>query len=462
MSGGGESFDVLMVGLDQGLFDLVAPLLAPLTFRHLATSADVEAFLDNYQLGAGSSVLISNAITGMNHFEIGQALSSYFQGLHLHFVTLDRQQFEVGNLKKNGFTHSFLLPFDQKVLADCLDEIKHKKAGGGGVKKFKAVKLLDVEAGQDLPFEVRAYLPANNKYVVLSGSGRVSEKKVEMLKQRNMNSLFIDTKQVDKFYEFAADRLISLGASTNDAVSHTEKTEKLQSTVRDLFRSILDVTNGMADFETGRDLMDQSKSIVKSFVEKKTGLNLAQKLKEIMGEGADSYSHAQTVSTIACLLSMATEIGQPEDLAIAGLFHDLGITGVAGEISIFDLPNLDEQTKESYMQHPKASLNILREKRITLTPQIADIIEKHHERIDGKGFPARLVAHRIPLEAQLLAYADAFEYLSRKREGKPQLTPHQVHDVIIEKVGLSPEVLSKIERFLGSIPSPTQLGKTGS
>jgi HD-GYP domain-containing protein (c-di-GMP phosphodiesterase class II) len=145
---------------------------------------------------------------------------------------------------------------------------------------------------------------------------------------------------------------------------------------------------------------------------------------------------------------MSTGIGQPEDLAIAGLFHDIGVEGMLDDVSIFDMEGLSPEAKEIYMRHPKASLALLKDRRITVTPIISEIIEKHHERMDGKGFPAQLPAHKIPPEAHLLAYADAFEHLTRPRPGQPMMQPLDVHKLIVEKLGLPINLLTLIGKNL--------------
>ncbi|MBX7231824.1 MAG: HD domain-containing protein [Bdellovibrionales bacterium] len=441
------SFDILLIGFDPVLLKILSEHLNPLKYKHLSTSQEVEQFLEDYQMAPGSSIFVSNSLTGMNQLEIGQSLSSYYPGTLLIFMTMDQTKFEVHKLKKNGFSECLLWPLDQQLTLECVENIKSKK-NSAGVRKFKAVKLVDIQSGQNLPFEVRTFLPINRKYALLTGNGTISDKKIEMLKQKSINSVFIATEELEKFYEYTADQLIQMGQATNDSVSQTEKSERLQTSVRHLFKSILDSSNQDNNFEGGRDLLEQSKKVVESFVEKKTGLNLQEKLNNFIGEGKDSYSHAQIVSSIACLMSMATGIGQPEDLAIAGLFHDIGIQGISQDITIFELDQLNEIEKKQYMQHPRLSLNLLKEKKITLTPIIAEIIEKHHERSDGKGFPSQLPKHKIPLEAQLLSYADAFEYLTRPKLGQKQILAHEAHDIIANKLGLSVELLIKISSFI--------------
>ncbi|RYZ80040.1 MAG: hypothetical protein EOP04_26645, partial [Proteobacteria bacterium] len=323
-------FDILIIGLHQVLLDQVVPFLNPLRIKQLHTAEEFSSFLEEYELAAGSTAFISNSLPNMDHLEVGQALSSCFAALSLVFITDDRSKFEVQNLKKNGFTESYLLPMDTRLLETAVEDLKRHKLGGA-LKKYKAVKLIDFQAGQNLPFTVRTFMPLNKKYAVLTTNGQISEKKMDLLKKKSVNSVFIAEEEVEKFYGFAADQLISLGAASNDSVTQTEKAERFQQVVRSLFRSILDSTDASSDLEVGRDLLDQSKKIVENYVTKKTGANLVEHLRAVIGDGGDSYSHAQTVSTVASLLSMGTGIGAPEDLAIAGLFHDIGIEGVKAD-----------------------------------------------------------------------------------------------------------------------------------
>lgn len=50
---------------------------------------------------------------------------------------------------------------------------------------------------------------------------------------------------------------------------------------------------------------------------------------------------------------------------------------------------------------------------------LINIVESHHERLDGKGYPHGLTAERIPLEARIVAVADVFDALTSVRPYKP-------------------------------------------
>lgn len=247
-------FDLLMIGLDDTTSKAVQPFLADLRVRSLSTAAEVEELIEGIQLPPGMLVLVSSAIKEVGQFEIGQALSSSYAGIHINFLTSDRSTFDLTNLKKNGFTDTFLLPMDIKRVAEQIASVKINKLSA--FRKYKAVKVIDIKSNQKLPFEVRTFLPLNNKYVKLTKDGVMSEKKAETLKLKNINSVFIDVREVESFYEFAAEQMMNLGLAGNDAVSETEKQEQFQSNVRNLFRSFLDISSAASDFDQGRDLLE--------------------------------------------------------------------------------------------------------------------------------------------------------------------------------------------------------------
>jgi HD-GYP domain-containing protein (c-di-GMP phosphodiesterase class II) len=74
-------------------------------------------------------------------------------------------------------------------------------------------------------------------------------------------------------------------------------------------------------------------------------------------------------------------------------------------------------------EHPKFGVAIL--KHIKGLSSCLPIIQHHHERFDGKGYPAGLIADNIPLEARILAVADAYDAMTSPRPYRPQRLSHQ-------------------------------------
>jgi adenylate cyclase len=64
-----------------------------------------------------------------------------------------------------------------------------------------------------------------------------------------------------------------------------------------------------------------------------------------------------------------------------------------------------------------------------------DMIEAHHERWDGEGYPHRLKGDAIPLAGRLMALADVYDALISKRVYKKEFPHSEVCEYILEKSG---------------------------
>jgi len=103
---------------------------------------------------------------------------------------------------------------------------------------------------------------------------------------------------------------------------------------------------------------------------------------------------------------------QIADLALLAKVHDLGKVAVPDSILFKPGPLTDEE-RQVMQQHPEKGY------RIALSSpdlaRVADLILKHHERWDGKGYPLGLKGEEIPLECRILAIADAFDAMTAER-----------------------------------------------
>ena len=135
--------------------------------------------------------------------------------------------------------------------------------------------------------------------------------------------------------------------------------------------------------------------------------------------------HSENVGRIAALV--AAEIGMPldrvEDVRVAGLLHDVGKIGVSDDVVVAS-EALTPAQEEELRRHPEIGGRMLAGSRLA---SIAPWVLHHHERFDGSGYPAGLVAEQIPLEARILAVANAFDRLT---SGSPSQFPVPVADAM--------------------------------
>jgi len=127
-----------------------------------------------------------------------------------------------------------------------------------------------------------------------------------------------------------------------------------------------------------------------------------------------TFGHSRRVSNYATALGQAIGL-PPERIAIlrtAGLLHDIGKIGMSDEL-LNKATLLNEEDWEPMHSHPDLGISIL--KHINGLAGCLPGIQYHHERYDGTGYPSGLNGDNIPLDARIIAVADAYEAMTAPR-----------------------------------------------
>ncbi|MEA3442631.1 MAG: diguanylate cyclase [Chloroflexota bacterium] len=129
---------------------------------------------------------------------------------------------------------------------------------------------------------------------------------------------------------------------------------------------------------------------------------------------AYTYDHSRKVSTYAVALAEAIGLAPDEvsRISTAALLHDIGKIGISDGI-LNRKERLSKEDWEVIKLHPRLGANIVGNVP-GLVPCLGGILY-HHERYDGKGYPERLKGEEIPIEARILAIADAYAAMSTTR-----------------------------------------------
>ena len=148
----------------------------------------------------------------------------------------------------------------------------------------------------------------------------------------------------------------------------------------------------------------------------------------------EEICHGVEVSNLAVLIAREMELGESfcEDIAIAGVLHDLGKMRLAKYLFSDSDTLMVEQLKYVRL-HSTYSYNILKD--AGYSDRIAQAVYHHHENYDGSGYPDNLIGDEIPLMARILRTCDVFAALTSERTYRGAFEPSTAMEIMIDEVG---------------------------
>jgi diguanylate cyclase (GGDEF)-like protein len=146
-----------------------------------------------------------------------------------------------------------------------------------------------------------------------------------------------------------------------------------------------------------------------------------------------SPSHCQRVGRYAEMIARELDLTPEtvERVRIAGILHDVGRVGVPEDLLRKGGP-LTDGDWEWVRAHPRIGSRML---QTTSFGEIGDWILAHHERPDGQGYPDGRAGDDVPLEAAILAVADAYEAMTTERPHRPPLNAAQASQELRDGAG---------------------------
>jgi len=133
-------------------------------------------------------------------------------------------------------------------------------------------------------------------------------------------------------------------------------------------------------------------------------------------DAGDQYTAGHSAAVAVYARDISARLGLSEEeqrLAhLAGLVHDIGKIGLPD--GLLEKPGpLGAEERLEMEQHAVIGERILA--NVEDYAEVARIVRHHHERVDGSGYPDRLVQDEIPLLARIIAVADAYNAMTSKR-----------------------------------------------
>ncbi len=195
------------------------------------------------------------------------------------------------------------------------------------------------------------------------------------------------------------------------------------------------------------EYVGSGKAVPKTFYSIEDAMTLVERCGE-----KDKYrrSHSEMVAKLSVEIGRSLGLSGPrlQLLKTGAILHDIGKSDMACQEGAWN-----------YVEHPVVGAYMLR--HIPTLKRVQPIVLFHHERFDGKGFPKGLKGKHIPLDAQIVGFADR---ICRLLQNEPEWSMDRVLGVLerIRSEGsIDPDM---VEKFIGfvrgrrGIPSDLQGG----
>lgn len=194
-----------------------------------------------------------------------------------------------------------------------------------------------------------------------------------------------------------------------------EKYAKVEEKLNHLF---IKVKNGKKIAASG--IVNDMKEFIDEVKEERDILTQMRLLKK---KDDYTFNHSLGVSTLAISLGKWLNYSSEEieELAIAGLFHDIGKLKISDDI-INKPGNLTEEEFDIIKKHPFYSYQMLAETEKFNDDILLGVLQ-HHEKFNGTGYPNKVTGERIHKYAKVIAICDIYHALTSRRVYRDRENP---------------------------------------
>jgi HD-GYP domain-containing protein (c-di-GMP phosphodiesterase class II) len=159
--------------------------------------------------------------------------------------------------------------------------------------------------------------------------------------------------------------------------------------------------------------------------------------------------HSDRTAQLAQWLAETLGLGHKEiqDVRTAAMLHDIGKVCVPSKVLRARRPLTDDELVV-LAEHALSAVELVQ--GIDFVAGSVDGIAHHHERFDGRGYPAGLKGEDIPLTARLVAVADTFDTLTTSRTYRAAFSVDAALEVVTARAGtqFDPAVVDALKRVL--------------
>ncbi|NMM65052.1 HD-GYP domain-containing protein [Clostridium sp. P21] len=153
----------------------------------------------------------------------------------------------------------------------------------------------------------------------------------------------------------------------------------------------------------------------------------------------DNYTYIHSLDTciMTAFLGIASKYNQWDlkEMVIGAILHDIGKTKISTDLLNKKGP-LTKEEFEEVKKHTIYGAEILK-KNVTMPDSIIKVVEQHHERVDGKGYPYGLTGNQISRFAKVICVCDVYDAVSNDRCYRDKFKSNDAYELILSGSGTS-------------------------
>ncbi len=308
-------------------------------------------------------------------------------------------------------------------------------------KRIELDRISSLVLRQDYAFDYAIYYNKHENifHKLIEENDYFSNSVKSLVAEEKIDHFYVKKEDRFKYKDDIQEYLTSI--IKDDAVRTEEKAELIYNLA---YESLTDL------FEN--DVTEQKINKVSSNIDNtihllKSDANALKLLLDVNTYDFYTYAHCIDVATYA--IAFGIYLNLPSDdlmtLGKAAIFHDLGKKNIDYEIVTKDSV-LSSEEYEVIKSHPKYSVDMLKEIE-SVEASLLMVIEQHHEKLNGTGYPYGLQNEQIHYLAKILSIVDIFNALTTVRSYKDALSSVQAFELMFKS--MKDEIcFSYLEKFV--------------
>ncbi|MBK6414645.1 HD-GYP domain-containing protein [Sphingopyxis sp.] len=178
----------------------------------------------------------------------------------------------------------------------------------------------------------------------------------------------------------------------------------------------------------------------------------------------DEYTYLHSVAVCALMINFARHLkldeAEIQALGVAGLLHDVGKVAIADDV-LLKPGKLTLRERSSVEGHPRAGHALLAQSP-DIPAAALEVCMRHHEKMDGSGYPDGLGDGELSLYARMGAICDVYDAVTSDRPYKAAWTPCEALTAMQSWTGhFDPQLLDRFADSLGIFPVGTLVTLSG-